>query len=182
MDSLERYLAKRLRLRINRKKSAVARPWKRQFLGYSVTSNREPRLKIAPKAIKRLKKKLRPLFRRARGNNLTTTVKILNSKLQGWIAYYRLSDVTGVLKQLDSWIRRKLRVVVWRHWKRPRTRFEKLMERGVNRHKAARAAWGKDGPWQSAAGSAMNVAVPNKDLRGIGLLSLVDKHRLLASL
>ncbi len=182
MASLERFLSKRLRLRVNRTKSAVARPWKRQFLGYSVTSNREPRLKVAPKAVQRLKKKLRPLFRQARGNNLTTTVGALNPKLQGWIAYYRLATVTGVFTQLDSWIRRKFRVVIWRHWKKPGTRFKELMKRGVNRPKAARAAWGRDGPWQSAAGSAMNVAVPNKDLRAIGLLSLADKHHQLASL
>lgn len=182
MVSLERFLSKRLRLRVNRTKSAVARPWKRQFLGFSVTSNMEPRLKVAPKAVQRLKKKLRPLFRQARGNNLTTTVEALNPKLQGWIAYYRLASVTGVFKQLDSWIRRKFRVVIWRHWKTPRTRFKELMKRGVNRPKAARAAWGRDGPWLSAAGSAMNVAVPNKDLRAIGLLSLADKHHLLASL
>ena len=182
MGSLERFLSKRLRLKINRTKSAVARPWKRQFLGYSVTSNREPRLKVSPKAVKRLKKKLRPIFRRARGNNLQTTVKALNPKLQGWIVYYRLATVTGIFEQLDSWIRRKFRVVIWRHWKKPRTRFEELMKRGVNRSKAARAAWGKDGPWQSAAGSAINYAVPNKDLRTLGLLSFADKHRLLASL
>lgn len=182
MASLDRFLSKRLRLRVNRTKSAVARPWKRQFLGYSVTSNREPRLKVAPKAVQRLKKKLRPLFRKARGNNLTTTVIALNPKLLGWIAYYRLASVTGVFTQLDSWIRRKLRVVIWRHWKTPRTRFKELMKRGVSRSKAARAAWGRDGPWQSAAGSAMNVAVPNKDLRAIGLLSLTDKHHLFASL
>lgn len=182
MDSLERFLSKRLRLRINRTKSAVARPWKRQFLGYSVTSNTEPRLKVSPKAVKRLKKKLRPVFRQARGNNLQATIKFLNPKLQGWIVYYRLSSVAGVFEQLDSWIRRKFRVVIWRHWKKPRTRFRELMKRGVNRPKAARAAWGKDGPWQSAAGSAINYAVSNKDLRNLGLLSLVDKHRLLASL
>jgi RNA-directed DNA polymerase len=154
MVSLERFLSKRLRLSVNRTKSAVARPWKRQFLGYSVTSNREPRLKVAPKAVQRLKKKLRPLFRQARGNNLTTTVEALNPKLQGWIVYYRLATVSGVFKQLDSWIRRKFRVVIWRHWKTPRTRFKELMKRGVIRPKAARAAWGRDGPWQSAAGRA----------------------------
>ncbi len=180
LDSLERFLSRRLRLKVNRSKSAVARPWKRQFLGYSVTSKRRPGLKVAAKSVKRLKKKLRPVFRRARGSNLLTTIKVLNPKIRGWLTYYRLSEVKGVFTELDAWIRRKLRVVIWRHWKTPRTRFKKLLARGVNRQKAARAAWGRDGPWRSAAGSAINVAVPNKSFREMGLLNLSETHRRLA--
>lgn len=176
LDSLERFLAQRLRLKINRLKSAVARPWKRQFLGYSVTSNLKPRLKVAPRSVKRFKQKLGPLFRRARGNNLSVTIQVLNPKLRGWINYYRLVDAKGKFPELDAWIRRKLRTVLWRHWKTPRTRFKKLMFLGVSRPKAARAAWGRDGPWRSAAGSAINVAVPNKRLRDLKLLSLAEKH------
>lgn len=181
LDSLERFLHKTLRLKINRSKSAVARPWNRQFLGYSVTSNRQPRLKVAPASLRRFKQKLRPVFRRARGNNLSTTVQELNPKLRGWIYYYRRVDVKGRFPELDAWIRRKLRVVIWRHWKTPRTRFKRLQSLGVNRSKAARAAWGRDGPWGSAAGSAINVAVPNGSLRSLGLLSLTEKHRELAT-
>jgi RNA-directed DNA polymerase len=180
LGSLERFLLRRLRLKINRFKSAVARPWKRQFLGYSVTSNRQPRLKVAPHSVKRFKQKLRPVFRRARGNNLSVTIQELNPKLRGWINYYRLVAVKGKFPELDAWIRRKLRVVLWRHWKTPRTRCKRLMYLGVNRQKAAHASWGRDGPWRSAAGSAINVAVPNKRFRDLGLLNLAEKHREIA--
>jgi RNA-directed DNA polymerase len=181
MESLVRFLETKLRLKVNRSKSAVARPWKRKFLGYSVTSQRKPRLKIAPESVQRLKAKLRPIFRRARGAAINRSAKDLGPKLRGWINYYRLTQVTGPLEELDAWLRRKFRVAIWRHWKTPRTRFHKLVDRGVNRNKAARAAWGRDGPWGSAAGSAMNFAVPNSALQSIGLLSLVDLHRRLAS-
>jgi hypothetical protein len=176
LDSLERFLDRRLRLKVNRSKSAVARPWKRQFLGFSVTSNRQPRLKVAPHSVRRLKQKLRPIFRKARGNNLSVTIQRLNPKLRGWIHYYRLVAVKGKLSELDAWIRRRLRVVLWRHWKTPRTRFKRLMSLGVNRSKAARASWGRAGPWCSAAGSAINLAVPNQRFRDLGLLSLHEKH------
>ncbi len=182
MDSLERFLDKRLRLKINRSKSAVARPWRRQFLGYTVTSNLKPRLKVARKAVQRLKTNLRPLFRRARGSDLSITIEMLTPKIRGWVAYYRLADVRGTFKDLDAWTRRRLRAVIWLHWKTPRTRYRKLLSLGVRAGKAARAAWGRDGPWASSAGSAINVAIPNRYLEELSLLSFVDAHRRFASL
>ncbi len=177
MASLENFLSKRLRLKINRSKSAVARPWKRQFLGYSVTNNLKPRLKVARKSIQRLKTKLKPILRRGRGRNLKQVIKELRPILRGWMNYFKLTAITGELKELDAWLRRKLRCIRWRQWKTPRTRFKKLVARGVNQPKAARAAWGRDGPWRSAASSAMNVAMPNRALYEMGLLSLLEYHR-----
>ena len=173
MDSIDRFLRAKLRLRLNRDKSAVGRPWKRQILGYTMTSNLKPRLKISGKASKRLKDKLRPVFRRARGSDLGTTIRHLRRQLIGWMSYYQLVTVKAQLEQLDAWIRRKLRVVLWRHWKKPRTRFKKLKAAGVNPAKAGRAAWGM-GPWASSATSAMNVAIPNAAFADLGLPSLKD--------
>ena len=177
MASLERFLSKRLRLRVNHSKSTVARPWKRTFLGYSVTNNLKPRLKIAKRSIQRLKTKLKPIFRRGRGQSLKQVIRTLRPILRGWANYFKLTEVKSGLQEIDAWIRRKLRCILWRQWKKPRTRFKRLKARGVNRAKAARAAWGRDGPWASAGGSAMNVAVPNKALHAKGLLSLVEYHR-----
>nr|NIV45675.1 group II intron reverse transcriptase/maturase [Gammaproteobacteria bacterium] len=125
MASLERFLAKRLRLRVNRDKSAVARPWKRKFLGYSVTWHRKPKLKVAPESIKRLKGKLRQKLRQGRGRNLGCVVRDLGPVIRGWVAYYRLSEVKGSFEVLDQWLRRKLRCIQWRQWKRPRTRRQR---------------------------------------------------------
>jgi len=117
MASLERFLWRRLRLRVNRDKSTVDRPWRRKFLGYSVTSNYKPRLKVAPESMKRLKDKWKPLWRKGRGRSLKGTIRALNPKIRGWVAYYRMAEVKVNFEQLDTWVRRKLRCIVWRQWK-----------------------------------------------------------------
>jgi len=177
LGSLERFLWKRLRLRINREKSAVDRPWRRQFLGYSVTTNLKPRLRVSPKAIKRLKSNLRPLLRAGRGRRLQAVIASLAPKLLGWIAYFRLAVVKAHLIELDAWIRRKLRCIVWRQWKTPRTRFNRLRRHGANRNRAAKAAWNGRGPWWNAGASHMNQALPNKWFDQLGLISVLDTVR-----
>ena len=182
MASLERFLRERLRLQVNRDKSAVARPWNRKFLGYSFTSHRQTNVKVARESAQRLKSKLRPILRRGRGQSLAQVVEKVNRVVRGWVSYYKLAQVKSTFEELDMWLRRKLRCIVWRQWKTPRTRFRKLLAHEVNRAKAARAAWGRDGPWRSAAGSAMNVAIPNQMLHRLGLVSLLaEHHRLICS-
>ena len=180
MASLERFLWKRLRLRINRDKSAVERPWNRSFLGYSVTMHQEPKLKVAPESVKRLKGKLRILFRRGRGRNLRKVCQELGIVLRGWVAYYRMSEVKVSFDRLDEWIRRKLRGILWRQWKRPRTRLKELAKRGLEETRAAVSAYNGRGPWWNAGASHMNQAVPTSALRRLGLLSLLEEHRRLA--
>lgn len=180
MASLERFLGKRLRLRVNRDKSAVARPWKRKFLGYSVTVNREPRLRVAPESVQRLKTKLRPILRRGRGRNLASVAEELGPVLRGWAAYYRMVEVKVSFEELDAWIRRKIRCIVWRQWKRPRTRFKELRRRGLDEARAATSAYNGHGPWWNAGASHMNHAMPTRTLRKLGLVSLIEEHRRLA--
>jgi len=181
MTSLDRFLRKRLRLRINCEKSAVDRPWRRKFLGYTVTTHREPKLKVAPESVKRLKKKLRVLFRQARGRNLGTVCKELSRRLRGWVAYFRMSEVKASFEALDAWIRRKLRAILWRQWKRPWTRRKELMRRGIDEKRASISACNGRGPWWNAGASHMNQAVPISRLRRMGLISLIDEHRRLVS-
>ena len=162
MASLERFLAKRLRVKVNREKSAVDLPWKRKFLGYRTTTNKKPKLKPDPKSVKRLKLKLKDLFRRGRGWSLARTIRELNPILRGWAAYYRLADVSGVFEELDEWIRRRLRLILWRQWKRPRTRRKELRKRGLSEERAAQSAYSGHGPWWNAGASHMNQAVPTR--------------------
>lgn len=180
MASLEKFLTERLRLTINREKSAVARPWERKFLGYSVTVHREPRLKVSPKSALRLKGKLRPILRRGRGRNLGGVIKELNPVLRGWVAYYRLATVKVSFEDLDQWVRRKLRCILWRQWKRPKTRFKELRKRGLDAARAKASAGNGRGPWWNAGASHMNAAIKNADLRRMGLVSLLDEHARLA--
>jgi len=177
MASLERFLRERLRLRINRDKSAVARPWQRKFLGYSVTAHREAKLRVAPQSVKRLKAKLRPMLRRGRGRNLGSTIRDLGPVLRGWAAYFRLAETKGSFEELDQWVRRKLRCILWRQWKRPRTRFKELRRLGLDETRARASAGNGQGPWWNAGASHMNAAVPTGVLRRWGLISLLDEHR-----
>jgi len=178
--SLEGFLKKRLRLKVNREKSAVGRPWKRKFLGYRTTTDRKPKLRPDPKSVKRLKTKLKELFRRGRGWSLIRTIRELNPVLQGWGYYYRLADVEGVFEALDQWVRRRLRLLVWRQWKRPRTRAKELQKRGLDRDRAKISAYNGRGPWWNAGSNHMNQAVPNSTLHQMGLVSLLQLHRRLA--
>lgn len=119
LESVRKFLERRLRLRVNEEKSAVVRPWERKFLGYSQTRHKEPRLKVAAERVKGLKAKLRKKFREAKGGNLEGFIKEVEPILRGWVNYYRLAEVKGIFEELDGWLRRKLRNLLWRGWKRP---------------------------------------------------------------
>jgi RNA-directed DNA polymerase len=182
MSTVTRYLWKRLRLRINPVKSAVGRPWERKFLGYTITWHKQPKLKVADASIKRFKARAREVFRKGRGKSLTGVIGKLKSFMLGWINYFRLSEIKGALEQLDEWIRRKLRCILWRQWKKPRTRAKKLMARGIEKVRAFISAYNGRGPWWNAGGSHMNMAIPLKWLKQQGLLSLLEEHKRLQTL
>lgn len=179
MASLERFLVKRLKLRINRDKSAVAQPHERKFLGYTISRQRKPQLMVAPKSIQRLKAKLRPLFRQGRGMKLADTIKRINRITRGWTAYFRLSGVKESFHQLDGWIRRHLRVIQWRQWKTPGTRLRKLLALGVP-FDQVQSACNRCGPWRNAAAPHMHLALTNATLARMGLVSLLAEHQRLA--
>lgn len=175
--SVTKFLGKRLRLRVNEEKSAVGRPWERKFLGYTMTWNKEPRLKAAETSVKRLKARMREIFREGRGRSLSRVVEELNVVLRGWIQYFRLAEVTGVFDELDGWIRRKLRCLIWRRWKRPRTRAKELKRRGLEELRAWRSAYNGRGAWWNAGSSHMNEVFPKRYFDRVGLVSLLDRMR-----
>lgn len=175
--SLEKFLARRLKLKVNRQKSAVARPWARKFLGYSFTRHRAAKLKVAPASIKRLKTKLRWLFRQGRGCSIIKTLKRLRPILRGWLEYFKYSEVKGVFEELDGWLRRKLRCVLWRQWKKPKTRGRKLRQLDIAQKRAWRSANNGRGPWWNAGASHMNQAIPTRLLRNWGLISLMETYQ-----
>ena len=177
LTSVEKFLKKRLRLKVNREKSAVERPWKRKFLGYSFTSNYEPKLRIAQESIGRMKEKLREVFRRGRGQSLGQVLEIMQPKLRGWMAYFGKVEAPEPLRTLDSWIHRKLRCLVWRHWKTPATRYAELLKRGVAPNWAYSASCSRHGPWWNAGSRTLHEAMPNDFLAKQGLDSLFDLHR-----
>jgi len=174
MASIERFLNQQLRLRVNRDKSAVARPWDRVFLGYTMTWHKKPKLRVAPSSVARLKMNLKRAFRRGKGRNLNKFIDELRPTLRGWINYFQLSEVKGVFEELDGWIRRHLRCIIWRQWKRVYTRAKNLMKRGLSEQRAWRSATNGRGPWWNSGASHMNQAFPKKFFDQSGLVSLLD--------
>lgn len=177
LASMTRFVESRLKLKVNASKSAVDRPWNRKFLGYSMTSNREPKLKVAKASVKRLKGKLKEELRRGRGRNLKRLIEeTLTPKLRGWANYFKLAEVKNVFEELDGWLRRKLRCLIWRQWKRVFTRARNLMKRGMAEARAWRSATNGRGPWWNAGASHMNEAFPKRYFDTLGLASLLDMH------
>jgi RNA-directed DNA polymerase len=177
MASLTRFLDERLKLVVNRDKSAVDRPWNRTFLGYTMSAHKVPRLWIEHKSVARLRDKLRAFFRAGRGRALAATVKDLAPILRGWVAYFRLTDGKGILEELDRWVRRRLRCILWRQWKRPRTRLMRLMQRGLTEQRARDGAANGRGPWWNAGASHMRDAFRNAVFDKLGLVSLQKELR-----
>ena len=175
--SLTRFLAERLKLKVNAAKSAVAPPWERKFLGYSLTWHKAPRRRIAPSSLQRLRKRIGEVLKGARGRSLSHTIEQLNPVLRGWAAYFRLTETKQALEALDGWIRRKLRCILWRQWKRPYTRARNLMKAGLTEERAWRSATNGRGPWWNSGASHMNQAFARSFFDRLGLVSLLDTVR-----
>src|SRR5262245_3512637 len=138
---------------------------------------RAARLRVAPAAVQRLKPKLRGVLFRGRGRCLADTVQALNLATRGWVAYFRMAEVTQAFEDLDKWLRRKLRCIIWRQWKRPRTRIRELHRAGLDIARARASALNGRGPWWNAGASHMHAAVPTAALRSLGLLSLLAEYQ-----
>ena len=177
MESLSDYLERSLRLTVNRAKSAVDRPWNRGYLGYTLTRHKLSRLTIAKASLQRLMQHVREILKRGRGRNIRRVMEELAPVLRGWANYFSLVDVKRPLEALDQWIRRRLRCLIWRQWKRPGTRRRKLQAMGLDAHRARKSAGNGRGPWWNAGASHMNQALPRKWFNNQGLISVLDTVR-----
>jgi RNA-directed DNA polymerase len=173
MERVTHFITHRLKLQVNQAKSAVAQPRQRKFLGFSFTSEREPRRRIAPKAIARFKERIREQTQRTRGISLTQMVQDLATYLRGWLGYFGACQTPSVLERLETWLRRRLRSMVWQQWKRGRTRFRALRKRGVGTDLAAQTAGSPHGPWRIANSPALTIALPNAYFAKLGLPPMV---------
>lgn len=182
MASITGFLSEKLKLTVNAAKSAVASPWERKFLGYSLTWYKAPKLRIAPSSLQRLEGKIREVLKGARGRSLSHTVSELNPILRGWAAYFKLTETKRALEEIDGWLRRKLRCILWRQWKRPYTRGKNLMKAGLTEERAFRSAFNQRGPWWNSGASHMNQAFRKAYFDRLGLVSLLDTTRRLQCL
>lgn len=173
MESMVRFITTKLKLKVNQQKSAVARPWERKFLGFSFTWNREPKRRIAPKAVQRFKQRVRKLTRRTKGVSIERMAEELAQYLRGWIGYFGRCQTPSVLQGLEEWIRRRLRSVIWKQWKRGTVRFAELRKRGVGKDLAAQTAGSAHGPWRLTNSPALNFALSNAYFNSLGIPRLI---------
>lgn len=181
MESLVQFLGKKLRLKVNRGKSAVARPRERKFLGLRIVKGKEVMVSIAPKSIARFKKRVREITKRNRGISLARMLGELNRYTTGWVNYFGIARARDIMSKLDSWIRRRLRCFIWKQWKNWSTRVHHLRRAGVGPWLAYGIASGKHGPWNVAGSPAMTKAAPNEYLKRQGYKSLYERYMALAS-
>jgi len=174
MKSVTGFLARRLKLKVNEAKSAVARPAERKFLGFSFSNNKEPKRRISPKALLRCKQKIRELTRRTRGISLEQMTKELAAYLRGWKNYFGFCQTPSLLKVLDRWTRHRLRSMIWKQWQRGTTRYGKLRQLGVGSALAAQTAGSPHGPWRLANSPALSYALPLAYFDSLGLPRLFD--------
>ena len=172
MDGIRRFITQRLKLKVNDKKSAVARPQERKFLGFSFTGGSGVRRRIAPKSVERFKERIREITRQARGGSLEKTMAALAPYMRGWRGYFGFCETPSLLIDLTGWVRSRLRATLWRQWKTQRRRRAMLLQLGVRGQLAAKTAASGLGPWHLAHSKALHVALSNAYFRDRGLPSL----------
>jgi len=175
MDSVTRFITERLKLKVNEKKSAVARPQERKFLGFSFTAGPKIRRRIAPKAVDRFKARIRETTRQAKSVSLEKTMAALVPYMRGWRGYFGFCETPDLLIQLTRWVRLRLRAALWRQWRTQRRRRAMLLNMGVCHRLAANTAASGHGPWHLAHSKALSIALSNAYFRACGLPSLFEQ-------
>jgi RNA-directed DNA polymerase len=174
--SIQRYLEKKLKLKVNEEKSAVDRPWRRQFLGFSFTSQRKARIRLSSKAMKRMKDKIRQLTNPNESIPIEERIKKINQYLIGWIGYYALAETPTPIEKLAGWIRRRLRLCLWSQWRRVRTRIRKLRTLGLKEQDILKISNTRKGAWRTAGASQLHRAMGNAYWRSQGLKDLTARY------
>jgi len=182
MESVKHFIEEKLKLKVNERKSAVARATKRKFLGYSfLKRNGEILRRVAERSLERLKDKVRLITRRTSAEPMSAILERIHRLVKGWIGYYRLADTPSVFKELDEWLRHRLRQLLWKRWKRPKTRYRELVARGVPPSSAREAAGSGKGCWRLSASPPVHQALNNAFWRTQGLVSFSDRYQQLRS-
>jgi RNA-directed DNA polymerase len=170
MESIGRFIEKKLRLKVNREKSAVGRPWSSKYLGFCLTnSSKNPKIRIHWKTIKRFRERVREITARRRGRSISQVIYELKEYMYGWWNYYGITESFNRLRPLSHWVRRRLRAVIWKHWKNRRTRVRELLKRGVSKAFAVTTGCSRKGPWRMSKVKWVNIALPDAYFKSLGL-------------
>ena len=177
MASVREFLTERLKLKVNEAKSALERPWKRKFLGFSYLAGKEVKIRLAPKSLERVKGKLREMTRRTRSQGMKERIRVINGYVGGWMGYFALAETPSVLAELDSWLRHRLRACLWKQWKRVRTRYRELRALRLPANVVGFMANTRKGPWRIAASPPLQQGLNNAYWEAQGLVSLLKRYQ-----
>lgn len=182
MASVQRFIERKLRLKVNEEKSAVDRPWKRKFLGFSFIDAEEPKIRVAKESLKRMKKKVREITSRKMPYPMEYRIQKLNQYVLGWCGYFALADTKSTFRKLDGWIRRRLRMCLWKNWKTPKTRVRNLIKLGVPSWKAYEWGNSRKGYWRISNSPILHKTLGNSYWNDQGLKSLQERYEFLRHL
>jgi group II intron reverse transcriptase/maturase len=183
MSSCAKYLEKELKLRVNQEKSTVGSPLELKFLGFSlyVTKSGSTRIQTHVKSLRRFKNKLKERTRRNRGTSIEAILKRLGSYVTGWLGYYAIADMSGVMVKMTKWVRRRIRMYIWKQWKRNSARFEELKKLGVSKGQAWQWANTRKGYWRIAGSWILSTTLTNERLANLGMVNISRKYDVLHS-
>lgn len=182
MKSITEFLEAKLKLKVNEKKSAVDRPWKRKFLGFSFYLRKGGvGIRVHAKSIARFKTKVRQILSRSNGKSTGQRIKVLTSTIVGWVNYFGLADMKNAVASLDEWIRRRLRMCIWKQWRKVKTRVKNLFKRGLDKDQARRFANTRKGYWRISGSPILSRTLTNQYLVNLGFVSLSQRYSLVRS-
>ncbi len=177
MQNITGYLEGKLKLKVNQQKSAVDRPWKRKFLGFSFYPNKQGvGIRVHPKPVTKFKDKVREVLSRSNGWNTEQKIEAVNRKNIGWVNYFGIADMKKLAGELDEWIRRRLRMCIWKQWRKVKTRHDNLVQLGAENQKAWEFANTRKGYWRISNSPILNCTLTNECLDKLGYLSLTKRY------
>ena len=180
MKNITTFIERKLKLKVNEQKSAVDRPWKRKFLGFSFTVHKEkPKIRVSKESVKRFKQRIRELTSRRKSVDMERRIDKLNRYLIGWLGYYQLAETPSIFKKLDAWIRRRLRMIRWKEWKKVKTKYKNLIKCGIKKGKAWEWANTRKAYWRVAKSPILHRALGDQHWSDQGLKSLLYRYQTL---
>lgn len=178
-ESITQFIEGKLKLKVNKEKSAVDRPWRRKLLGFSFTFHKDPKIRVAKESIKRFKQRIRQLTSRRKSVKMEGRIAKLNQYLVGWLGYFQLAETPSTFRNLDGWIRRRLRMIRWKEWKQIRTKYRHLRYQGVKKEKAWEWANTRKAYWRIANSPILHKALGDQYWVAQGLKSLQRRYQAL---
>ena len=173
MENITKFIEKKLRLKVNRKKSKVDRPWRIKYLGFSFYQTKgKTEIRIHPKSIEKFKDKIREITSRSNAMSMETRFLKLRQVIRGWVNYFKIANMRMIAQKLDEWIRRRIRMCYWKQWKKIKTKYDNLIKMGINKNKAYRTANSRKSYWRISNAPEIHIALNNKKLERLGYLSL----------